>query len=311
MSTRDHPDWWRPVGGSNAQDSTLERRSLAWNDDGIVAPTVPANYYTGGDVEAKGKFFTRGMRGMIEQIQVYTQGAPPGTVTLRFSPHPSLGYFHEVVVPYLAAWAWYQADFEEMWDYDSLFIWVHEFTGGNELAYDTEEPYDGHDSPDLGATWEDLDVRPFIRVVYSGQTPGDVPVSGIINNIAIPSSSSVTKERDVAVPADAAVTILTFYGAGYCDYIEALVTAAVNSHLTYIRVYCDRVLAMEEQFDELNTYGHTTATPTVSLPSFGEDSRCYMLIHKRFEFRRVFTINAYNLPSPQTVTVTAHPTFLR
>ena len=297
------------MGGQNSQDSTLERRSLAWNDPNIVAPAVPDNFYT--DEHYKGKFFPRGMRGMIEQIQIYSIGGPPGTIWLRISPHPCLGYFHEIPVAVGAAWAWNAGDFEEMWDYDSLFVWIRGSSAGQSWAYDAEEPYDGHEATYPSPTWAYLDIRPFIRIVYTGQTPGDVPVSGILNVIPIPSASSSTKEDDIAVVADTQRQVVFWDGAGYCDYIEALVDAAVNSHLTYIRVYCDEVLAMEEQFAELNTRGHTTATPTVSLPIFLDDGLCVMLIHKRFEFRRTFRVDAYNLPNAQTVTVVGHPTFNR
>jgi len=309
MSTRDHPDWWRPVGGQNSQDSTLERRSLMWNDDDILDGAVPATFRIAKYFE--GKFFTRGCRGMIERIEVYCRGVAPNTIELRWSPHPGIGPFGAANFVPGAAWAWQGVAVEEMWNYDSLWIWIYYSAPTTNWAYDAVEPYDGHESADFGVTWEDLAIRPFIRVIYTGETPGDVPVSGIINNIAIPAVSSRTLEEDEEIPAGVWTPIVGVYGTGYCDYIKALVAAAVNSHLTFIRVECDLVVAMEEQFDELNTYGHTTATPTVSLPLHAADGDCYMLMHKRFEFRREFRVWAYNLPNVQTVTISIHPTLLR
>ncbi|GAH63757.1 unnamed protein product, partial [marine sediment metagenome] len=104
MSSEDHPDWWRPTGGQNSQDSILERRSTIWNDDGIVAPTIPDAFYEAAIY--KGKFFTRGCRGMIEQIQLYCIGDAADTITIRYSPHPCLGPINEVTIVPAAAWAW-------------------------------------------------------------------------------------------------------------------------------------------------------------------------------------------------------------
>lgn len=184
MSSRDHPDWWRPTGGQNSQDSILERRSLVWNDNGVEAPNAPPAFYTG--VHHKGKFFPRGCRGMIEQLQIYCINTAGGSLQLRYSPHPGLGPVNTVTITPAATWGWVGVDIEEMWNYDSLFIWVFSCQADVSWGYDATLPFDGHESTDAGATWEDMAIRPFIRVVYTGETPGDVPVSGIVNNIPLP-----------------------------------------------------------------------------------------------------------------------------
>jgi len=289
------------------QDAYLERRSTVANDNGVVAPDAPPASI---GIAYRGKFFTRGCRGKIEQIQLYCIRAAGGTIRLAYTPHPCIGPIGTVTITPGATWGWAAADIEEMWNYDSLFIYV-EYCGPDvDYGYDAVQPYDGHRTTDAGVTWADQNERPFIRVVYTGETVGDVPVSGIINNIPIPSVSSRLLDLDAPVAADSERAMVVLYGAGFCDYIEAGVGAAVNSHLTYIRVECDNVLVMEQQFGILNTLGHITSTPTVSLTTFLEDGLCYMLIHKRFEFRRSFAVLAYNLPSPVIVGVTAYPTLM-
>jgi len=316
MSSRDHPDWWRPTGGQNSQDSILERRSLIWNDDGVVAPTVPDNFYT--EVIYKGKFFTRGCRGMIESIQVYCEGNAFDDLTIRYSPHPCLGPINEVTIQPAVGWAWQDFVIEEMWDYDSLFIWIHECDDDVSWAYDAELPFDGHeytvtgaDFEDLGATWEDMAIRPFIRTVYTGETPGDVPVSGILNIIPIPSSSSETEKANHIFLVAVDTSIIEIEGAGYCDYVKAIVIAGANSHETRVTIHCDGVRAFREYYVNLNTHGHTTSTPTVSLSTYAEDGLCVMLIHKRFEFRRRFEVRARNAFNGQQMTVHAYPTLVR
>jgi len=213
MSSRDHPDWWEPMGGQNSQDSILERRSLVWNDNDIEDGEAPPAFYSG--TPYVGKFFPRGCRGMIEQIQIYCRDAGVDRITLRYSPHPCLGPLGEVTITPLAGWSWVSADVEEMWNYDSLFIWVLECVAGADHAYDTVEPYDGHVSGDTGVTWADLARRPFIRVVYAGETPGDVPVSGTINVVEIPSvASESVPALPVNVPHNTWTTICYQEGAG-------------------------------------------------------------------------------------------------
>ncbi|GAH66892.1 unnamed protein product, partial [marine sediment metagenome] len=179
MSTKDHPDWWNPMGGQNSQDSTLERRSLIWNDNGIVAPTIPALFWAG--IPYRGKFFTRGCRGKIDYVELYGIGNGVDEITIRYSPHPGTGPYNEVTIVPPVGWNWWPFIISEMWNYDGLFIWVHECGAAVSYAYDAEPPYDGHSSTDGGATWARFNGRVFFRVSYSGETPGDVPVSGTIN----------------------------------------------------------------------------------------------------------------------------------
>jgi len=250
MSTEDHPDWWRPVGGQNSQDSILERRSLVWNDNDVEAPDAPPASYE--DVDHKGKFFTRGCRGMIEQIGIYCIRTVAGTLTLSISPHPCMGPLYTVVITPGAAWAWVAADFEQMWNYDSLFIWVSACSADVSWAYDAVLPYDGHWSQDTGATWEDMAIRPFIRVFYTGETPGDVPVSGIVNTIPIP---NIAAEIEVGLlpnlPNAAYTTICDAVGAGtmlearvYFRTSVAPTPAIVFGSVWYeLHIYADGALA--------------------------------------------------------------------
>lgn len=306
---RGSPDYWTATGGQIDEVSQKERRSTILNDSGIVNGVVPPAFHTGPGYY--GKFYTRGCRGMIEEIQIYCVRTAAGTLRLAYSPHPCLGPLYTVTITPGATWAWVGAAIEEMWNYDSLYIWIDYIGLDVSWAYDAVLPYDGHLSDDAGVTWADLATRPFIRVVYSGETPGDVPVSGIINNIPIPSASSRVEEHEMGVLSDTETPVVWVYGAGYCDYIEVRVEANTNSHLTDIRVWCDGVLSMEENYEEMEGYLFTPMTPTVSLSAYDEDGECVMLIHKRFEFRRSIAVLAYNLPTAQTVTGIIHPTLMR
>lgn len=179
------------------QSAYLERRSTIQNDNGIVAPAVPGVFDTG--VAIRGKFFPRGCRGKIEEIQLYCIGNGADEITLRYSPHPSIGPYGETTMAPVAVWGWQFFRIREMWNYDSLFIWVHECGANVSYAYDFVLPHDAHSTLDGGATWYGFPRRYFIRMVYDGETIGDIPVSGTINTVEIPS---------VALRLEAAVSVL-------------------------------------------------------------------------------------------------------
>lgn len=217
----DEPDWARPIFGPVSWRSILERRSTIINDNEVVAPAVPPSIYSGETY--RGKFFPRGCRGMLEQLELYCIGDPPAEVTLRYSPHPCIGPLGEVTIVPAAAWAWQAFVIEEMWNYDSLFIWVHECHADVDWGYDAVEPFDGHVSVDAGATWADQAIRPFIRAVYTGQTPGDVPVSGTINVVEIPSVGSTWETpAPLAIQHGVSLEVLELEGAG--TLLEASLT---------------------------------------------------------------------------------------
>jgi hypothetical protein len=60
-----------------------------------------------------------------------------------------------------------------------------------DVYYDTGEPYDGYLFSDVSTISSEQDRRYHIRLDVGVMTVGDVPVSGTINTIAIPSQTTV------------------------------------------------------------------------------------------------------------------------
>ena len=178
------------MGGQNSQDSILERRSRLWNDGDTVTPDAPPGFDTG--TEWFGKFFPRGARGLISELSIYARAAAAGSITLHIAPHLGTGPLFMYTFAPGAAWDWVTVLPRIWWNYDSLFIWIHSCDIDVDWAWDQVQPYDMHHSPDLGYHWIPYDYRPYIRVVYAGETPGDVPVSGIVNTVAIPNASPLS-----------------------------------------------------------------------------------------------------------------------
>jgi len=303
------PKWQIPILGPTWKQTIAERRSTLENDSEVENGVDPPAFLTGNDYY--GKFFPRGCRGMIEVISIFCKRTGAGTITLSYSLQPELGALGSVEITPGSGWAWKTGAVETMWNYDSLFIWISAIGADVSWGYDMVDPLDGHISVDDGATWADVTGRPFMRAVFTGQTEGDVPVSGIVNNIPLPSvSTEFYYEIDTLVP-NVLTPLIDIYGAGYCDFIRAWVTAVADSHLTRIYVICDGATSMNEAFNMLSDWGHTADTPTISLPRYTVDGICVMLIHKRFEFRRHLRISGFNTGAAPVTMAYAYPTLLR
>ena len=309
MSTPDHPDWWRPVGGANAQDSTLERRSTIWNDPAPIPPEVPPLPLTG--VKDRAKFFPRGCRGKIEEVQVYGMRTAEGTLDVSLSPHPCIGPLYTITITPGATWNWYGTVFRQMWNYDSLFLWISRCDADVSWGRDQILPFDAHSTPDAGATWQVRTWRLYIRVVYDCETPGDVPVSGIVNNIPIPNQSSRYEQESKLIPMTDLTEVIRIDGAGYVDLFVADVLASANSHSTFVQVNCDGVIAFRHTFTWMNGQGFNDDTQPMSLPTYGDNALCVMMITKMFEFRREFVLYCQNFVAAQTVDVRVYPNLMR
>ncbi len=203
----DEQDWNRPMMGSGARDTVLERRSLVLNNGAV--PVMEA----GSAIVARGKFFTRGMRGFLETIEIYCADplAAGGTIEVHISPFPESGtsYTANIVVPAGGAAAWRAATFNLFWNYDSMFIWWSEALAGDvEYAYDLGLPWDAWGGSPTGIIWLTRDMRYWVRVLMAGETPGDVPVSGTVNSIVIPNLTAEMAYTNTVVNAGAEQIVL-------------------------------------------------------------------------------------------------------
>ena len=187
---------------------------------------------------------------------------------------------------------------------------IVECEAGTDWGYDTEQPWDGHWSEDNGATWADPGIRPYIRAVYSGETPGDVPISGIVNNIPIPNVSSKSIKENIDVPIDELTLINVIEGAGYVDLVVMRTAAMASSHLTAFIFYADGVECWRGSPTDLNNWGFIPQTQPLSLLQFAEDGINTIMNTKRWEFRRRFWIYAQNLWGAQRVYVRAYPNLM-
>lgn len=287
MSFTDQPDFCTPTLGPISKESRWEWNSTCYNDSEITDGTVPDNFLTG--VAYKGKFFPRGCRGKIEQIELYCRRTGAGTVTLAFSPQPCMGEVGTVVITPSATWAWQSQVFRRFWNYDSLFIWIKAIGADVSYAYDEEAPQDAHTSDAAIALWQRELRRYFIRAVYNAETSGDVPVSGTINTIELPTNVAAGASGNVTVPNLTLTFLLALYGIGRLLRLHVYSNSVSLTQYLYIYVdgvYIDSFVNGLEHTVPLNEY------PTKVLVD-AANTRTHWVVNIPYPFKRSIALYAY------------------
>lgn len=290
----DQPDYSVPSLGPISKESRLEWRSLMWNDGDIEDGETPEHFLTGSPL--RGKFFPRGCRGKIERIEIYCMATAGGTLELSISPHPGMGQTYTVTITPGVAWAWQSVDLRQFWNYDSLFIWLSACEWDASYAYDEVAPHDAHRTLVTPVEWWRQNRRYFIRVVYDAETAGDVPVSGTINNIEIPSVAATRRWIELKPDADKTLYDTTQLGAGKLLYCIYIVTddAARDALCPRMRVDGDRILPLDVDFAGWNEWVKT-GSPKIAIGNYDTTAHSYSLVVAvDIPFKRSIEVGFYN-----------------
>ena len=268
-----------------------ERRTIANNGPSatMLAP---------GTTTRRGKYFPRGCRGLINKIEIYCDNpdTSPRNLHIYVSPQPGMAPIITSTLGLAAgdSPAWRPVIIRRYWNYDSLFVWVlGETSSYPRVGFDSGEPYDYYGSTD-GVTWTPANYRWWIRLDMTGQTVGDLPVTGTLNTIEIPGTVSRYEQGITTVPANQEVTLIEIEG---CGKMLSCFFHSQDADIQY-RVYCDGEVAEAVTGGNLSTYGFTASTPGLSLLQYSSSNLLTRLFDTRhFEFRRKFKIAAKNLSS--------------
>jgi hypothetical protein len=276
------------------QGAYTERRSDIYNY-GTTA-TMVANNYT----YKRGKFFPRGCRGFLQRVWIYCDNTDTvaHTLTVKFSPAPGTGAVYTVSASVAAgsSAAWRYIDVNKFWNYDSMFIWASfDSNTYGRIGYDTGTPYDYYYSTDE-ATWTPDSYRYWIYVTISGETVGDLPVSGTVNTVNVPNASTAYSVSYVSVPSGVETSMLTVYGCGRLIEARAIFNTSTppSANVYYqMYIYCDGVLA----YWTSNVFLTQSLTATSGRTSAGEfvqtSLATNMHIRVPLEFRRSIELRVY------------------
>jgi hypothetical protein len=174
-----------------------------------------------------------------------------------------------------------------------LFVYVRSDSDSyGRIGFDDGSPYDGHDSSDE-VTWVPVTGRYWIRVGYAGETVGDLPVSGTVNVIDVPSATtSAGGVGDINVPSATETTLLDIKDVGELLGLELYITYANST----FKIFVDDVqlnflgrnyLNVQEWYDRV---GVCTGIP-ISLVKYDDTNKRFTFqIFERWQFRRSFKV---------------------
>jgi len=225
MASRGFPDFMNAV----CTTAFVEGRRTLWNDAG---ETDDFSTTTG-----VGKLFPRGARGFIGSVKAYLKNvaAYAQTCRLRLTICPGMAMMYEVTLSQDAkTTGWVSTKLNIWWNYDSLFIYVEWMDWGISLGYDTGTPYDSFAYDSATEKWEAENLRRYMRVDVQGQTPGDVPVSGTLNIVAIPSVTSAVSEMELTIPPGQSDNLFPpVAGAGWVRALHCRTTGVSKDKVKY------------------------------------------------------------------------------
>jgi hypothetical protein len=162
--------------------------------------------------------------------------------TLRSGPVLSL----TVTVP-AGQDGWVTHSVLENWNYDSCIIILGSVTTDLDIYYDTVSPdFDAYLMSDLLTVSSQQDRRYHLRLEMGALTVGDVPVSGIINNVQIPNvSNMVAPTGDQEVAGGATKEWLDVYGMGTLQWLVLRMYSSASSNQspanTKLHIYVDGI----------------------------------------------------------------------
>jgi len=272
-----------------------DRRTLSNNGTtpSIMAPGK--EYYFG-------KFFPRGCRGYINTIEIYcgNSDTTDHTLYIYISPQPGMGRVvsTSLTVSAGASNSWRSISIQRFWNYDSMFIYIiGDSSSYPTVGYDTGTPYDQSYSSDE-VTWTPQTRRLWVRVNMTGETVGDLPISGTINTVGLPAVASSSVSGVTGIDPGATATLITISGAGRI----LRVSLYSNTDVVEFRFYVDGVQIDREaltaagyfQGNYLSAHGYTECTPSVQLLSYTSGGITRIAVTIPFEFKRQFEVRAVN-----------------
>jgi hypothetical protein len=297
------------------QGSYIERQSTIKNDSGITTPTAPP---FSGSFNLNGKFFPRGVRGFLDALQIYCINTSGGTITLSYAPNIGMGAVGTVTITPNATWNWQTGLLTRMWNYDSLFVWVSAISADAQFGFDQTAPTDMYNyNSTVPNNWSPPSNpgRMYLRAVYTGETVGDVPVSGTVNNVAIPNTTSARGNSGLSIPAGSSAFDTIQIGSGQLLYV-LFETSSDNGAVNLVpRILCDGTDVSPFQLVSmkvLHDYYITQYSPEAAIGLWDTVNHVYsVIIAIQFSFKQSVQIGMQNLDAVNPYTCVLGYSFQR
>ena len=250
-----------------------------------------------------GKFFSRGCMGHLRRIIAYVSNnsGADADIVLGLAIHPNGGEIDTVTITAVNGdsrterWG----ELNRWWAYDKLFIYVKSGLSANvKIAFDTVEKPDQYYLSAGKWTYTAADnCRLWIKADYAGLTVSDLPITGTVNNIEIPSKTTPIEEVTLEVPADTELMDTIRYGAGQVLYIifRAFTTQARDNLRLRIKTDGNFALPFNLTFAEWEANAITPTSPMITVGKWDTENNWYAIIVTiPYEFQRTLQVGFKN-----------------
>lgn len=288
-------------GGANIVIDRLTQTAVG-SRDSWETNYVAKGKGTYGNLEfPRGTVFPRGMRGVIRCIRVWFKNTSGATQTVTFKLLPALGmgavvtgtrdvadatdsYIYLIDTLNLPTKSFY-------WNYDQLVV---QLEATADLSVQEGDVYPSYIYRD-GAYYQAGNLM--IAVTVDASSIGDIPVSGTVNTVEIPSTSTTRQRQSLTIGPETEVYDTLQAGAGETLVIFFYIVSAGARDNLHPRVKCDGVQVLP--FDwVMAAWGEnlvSVGTPGISVGKWDTANNYYSLvIVLPFAFKKSFEVGYYN-----------------
>jgi len=257
------------------------------------------------------KYFTHRTRGIIRRIEIYARNNTDTdediTVELCLSPRGPALYTYTLTIPANSGEGWHGIMVYAPWKYDTLAVRIRN-QGNAEIAYDEDGPYDYYAHENNIKYIVPGNFRLWLRVYIYGSDSASLPVSGTVNAINLPNTSTIPTAINMGIsPGDTGIA-LSVDGTGFARCV-ILRFKDVYSSYVYVRVYIDDDLVLYKSLKEiLDALGATVTqgSSKISILKIDDTNYDYVLaFNDAFEFRRSLEVTVENTHDTDTLVIYA------
>ncbi|RLI54481.1 MAG: hypothetical protein DRP09_12920 [Candidatus Thorarchaeota archaeon] len=254
-------------------------------------------------------FLIRNARGLIRRLSVYMQNTnttTDKTVTVKIAilPYYPPIYTFTVTVPADSSGlidiirAYYGPQKTKPWNYDTMFVW---FEADSEVRLG-----DGNIQGYVYFKDEWYTEGSFAaEISIACKTKGDIPVSGTVNTIQIPNSSSMVVSEHVTVNPGGSAVLINIEGTGEVSRVY-LDCAGVNQAYVKLKITIDGRVVLDKYLSWIDLFEHSAPAPAAPVESYQWDntSKTYVFaFNYTFKFRKQFKVEIFNEHDADTLSV--------
>jgi len=255
-----------------------------------------------------GFWFMHRARGFIERVRLYAKNITGSdqTITIRICIAPKRPAILTLSATIPASQTEYDyvdvTGINCLWNYDTIYV---EIEGPDGIYLRGKSGLWGEG----GFRNDNVDgIVPWIMVWLAPGTRGDIPVSGTVNTIQIPNTTSSAVKAGTSVPASSSETLIDISATGTVKWL-AVSFEGTDSQLAKVQIEVDDVLIWDMSISDTYRrlgFSQGGAGSVVYITQYDTTNNYYAIVfNNAFSFKRRFKVTVKNESTSNSITATA------